>query len=476
MDGLEAVEIKFSYVEKQSSILRFDSNFYLKEFLYEENLILNAPHYKIVDIRSDIKSFGAYSLNNFFEYQDSGVPFVRGINLRGGMVDFSDMVFIDNQANQLLYKSVVKPEMILMSMSGTIGDLAIAEKDWDYPINSNQDIAKIVIDRKKCNPYMVYAFLRTKFGQNNITREGRGSVQQHIFLSQIDELLIPHFTDKFQSSIEETIVVAQQKLKESKALYKEAEETLLSALGLTNYVPTEDNVIIKSLSESFGESGRLDSEFYQPRYDEIENAIRNYSGGADILSNQMKSISSGEYSDGYAEFDSVVNKIFYIRNSNMSNGEIVVEGDYYINPASFNKFVTKGDIVTSRVGTIGLFASINEDISGSAYSDNVLCISPNASLSSDAYTLYFNSMPNQILLERISKGSVQPLVTQTDIKNILIPLLEEALQKDLEKLVKKSYQLQQESKHLLDLAKRSVELAIEKDEETAMQLIKQSIK
>lgn len=104
----------------------------------------------------------------------------------------------------MLWKSEVKPEMILLSMSGTIGDVAIASKNWNYPINSNQDIAKINT-QGKINAYFLYAFLMSKFGQNYLKREARGSVQQHVFLSQIEQFEVPIFSKNFYNLIQNVV-------------------------------------------------------------------------------------------------------------------------------------------------------------------------------------------------------------------------------------------------------------------------------
>ncbi len=163
MKRLEISEINFLYV-KLNSIFRFDSNYFQKELINQEGLIRNHNYKTLLNYEVDLKSFGAYSLNNFVEYLEEGVPFIRGINMKKGRILFDNMVFISENTNDLLWKSEVKPEMILLSMSGTIGEVAIASKNWKYPINSNQDIAKI--DTKgKINPYLLYTFLLSKFGQ-----------------------------------------------------------------------------------------------------------------------------------------------------------------------------------------------------------------------------------------------------------------------------------------------------------------------
>lgn len=217
---------------------------------------------------ASLLSFGAYSLNNSVTYIESGVPFIRGVNMKQGRISFSDMTYISEEAHKLLWKSEVKPEMILLSMSGTIGEVAIASKNWNYPINSNQDIAKI--DTKgRINPYYLYTFLLSKFGQDYLLREARGSVQQHVFLSQIEQFEIPKLTQEIQVEIQALIEKSESIQNQSEIAYARAENVLLEHLGLTNYAPSIESINIKPFKTSFLTTGRLDAELYQPEYETL---------------------------------------------------------------------------------------------------------------------------------------------------------------------------------------------------------------
>ena len=143
MEGLEISEIQYKYVRNKNDVFRVDSNYFQKDFLIKESIIRDKKHATLLELGAKLKSFGAYSLNNSVNYFESGIPFIRGVNMKKGRISFNDMIYIDSTANSLLWKSEIKPEMILLSMSGSIGDVAIASKKWNYPINSNQDIAKI---------------------------------------------------------------------------------------------------------------------------------------------------------------------------------------------------------------------------------------------------------------------------------------------------------------------------------------------
>ena len=91
------------------------------------------------------------------------------------------------------------------------------------------------------------------------------------------------------------------------------------------------------------------------------------------------------------------------------------------------------------------------------------------------YTLYFNTRPNRALMNRISGGSVQPLVTQTSIKSLPIPVLGITFQKLLAEKISSSFKLKTQSKQLLEIAKTGVERAIEDDEEGAIDWMNQQL-
>jgi hypothetical protein len=165
LEGLEISEVNFSYVRGSNDIFRIDSNYFQKKFLKEESVITARGGQTLQKLGVQLRSFGAYSLNNSVDYLDAGVPFIRGVNMKKGRVNFDDLIYISNEAHSLLWKSEITPETVLLSMSGTVGDVALASKIWEYPVNSNQDIAKI--DTKGLlNPYALYALARSRLKCN----------------------------------------------------------------------------------------------------------------------------------------------------------------------------------------------------------------------------------------------------------------------------------------------------------------------
>ena len=458
MEGLEISIVPFSYVLEKSDICRFDSFFYSKNFLYEENLIEKHSNKSLKELNAKLLSFGAYSLNNLVEYKNTGIPFIRGVNMKNGILDFSDVIYIDDFAHKLLWKSEVNPEMILLSMSGTIGDVAIAMPQYKYPMNSNQDIAKIDLRNCNINPYFVYAYLCSQYGQNFLKREARGSVQQHVFLSQIENLRIPNFTDTFQSKIESLVKSAHAKLEESKSLYSQAEDLLLGELGLKDWQPKNTLHTTKKFSD-FAQSGRLDAEYYQPKYDEIEKVIKSYKGGYDIVSNLFnQNLDVCDYKKteyNYVEIGDV----------NVGDGSVSFNKvDTSELPDNAKRVLHKNDILISKVrpyrGAVAIIDFEQEDLIGSGA---FTVLQEKSSYKKETLQILFRTAVYKDWLLKWNVGSSYPVIKDEDILNLPIPILPEAIQTKIASLIQQSFEYKAQSKQLLEDAKRMVEAEIEKN-------------
>lgn len=70
-------------------------------------------------------------------------------------------------------------------------------------------------------------------------------------------------------------------------------------------------------------------------------------------------------------------------------------------------------------------------------------------------------------MDKFSGGSVQPLITQTFIKFLPIPIFDLQFQHKLNSKIYKSFEINKKSKQLLEIAKTGVERAIETNETMA---------
>ena len=91
----------------------------------------------------------------------------------------------------------------------------------------------------------------------------------------------------------------------------------------------------------------------------------------------------------------------------------------------------------------------------------------------DYLTLVLNSPIVQLQAERDSSGAIIQHWNPSEIEKIVIPILDFEIQTSISEKVQESFALRHQSEKLLEYAKRAVEIAIEQDEETAMEWLKE---
>lgn len=118
---------------------------------------------------------------------------------------------------------LLEPGMILVSRSGTIGNICIVPPHWKHWIAS-EDLIRVQ-PKKELEGY-IYCFLSSEYGQALIKRFAFGSVQDHIDCEQVAEFPIPRLADK---KIEQAI---NQKVAECNQMRAKAYELEIQALSI----------------------------------------------------------------------------------------------------------------------------------------------------------------------------------------------------------------------------------------------------
>ena len=154
------------------------------------------------------------------------------------------------------------------------------KQDKDFVFASY--LVRLVVDKKIILPEYLTVFLNTKIGQNEIKRRARQSINQtNVNPEEVKQIKIPLFPLSFQQEIEEMVKTSHACLEQSKDLYRQAEVLLYRELGLDPENPLASiethsgslNISVRPLSQSLNATGRLDSEYYPQKYDEIPRVI-----------------------------------------------------------------------------------------------------------------------------------------------------------------------------------------------------------
>ena len=471
MDGLEAVELSLSEITHENIALRVDSEYFKKAGIVADELVRSRKWAHLRELASRVQSFGAYSLCNQVVYLESGIPFLRCVNIKQGIVDFNEVLYINNEANKLLWKSAVKPGMVLLSMSGSVGNAAVALNNWTYPVNSNQDIAKIT--PANLNPYYLTAYFGSQTGQAQLLRHPVGSVQQHIFLWQIENLAIPLASPSFQNEIENQFKAAYERFDHSHSLYSAAEETLLKELSLIGWKPRDEQSTTRSVKDA-ASANRLDAEHFQTKYWAIRSKCISYPDGAEPLSELITSITNGVESREFVD-----QGVPYLRVGDMRMLRIDPQSPVLIPRLAAVALKSKiqlkaGDVLIARSGSIGQAAVVTPEHIDSILSSHLMRIrlKPNSRVQPVYFALFMATLPGvqQVLMH--SNGGVVPEISQPNLKLVVVPLLKKKVQDRLAELIEESQKTENCASELLGRTWEAVNIAIKSDEKAALDFLK----
>ena len=373
----------------------------------------------------------------------------------------------------MLWKSHCHKGQVLITMAGEyLGRVAVYNIDREA--SSNQAIAKVTLVSGQ-SPYTISTFLNSKFGQHQIQRFKTITGQPNINMSLIESLRIPEFSNQFSKSIEVLMHSIDEIRASASNVYLEAEQTLLEAVGLAEFKPSAQNTNIKTFAQSFGTSGRLDAEYYQPKYEEVmaEIASQTHAKLVDVVTIK-KSIEPG--SDAYAD-----EGLPFIRVSDFSKTGLTTPdkclSDQYVeaNQKLLNSLKPRRNtILFSKDGSVGAAYCLREDLQG-VTSGAILHLNlMRDDVLPEYLTLVLNSKLVQMQAERDAGGSIILHWRVGEIENVILPIIDLTTQTNISQLVQQSFSLKAQSEHLLNVAKRAVEMAIEQDEVVAMHFIENS--
>lgn len=466
MEGLEASVLSFSEVKSDNRDIRIDSPYFSREALAADALIASRNPEKVNKIASDVRSFGAYALTNEFEYQDEGIPFLRCTNFAGDFINFGDVLRISREAHTLLHKSEVTPGMVLLSMSGSVGSVAVALDTWKYPINSNQDIAKIV-PASVC-PFYLAAFLSSSFGQTQLDRLPVGSVQQHIFLWMIERISVPRFSAALEEKVGALAKAAYERNEAVGQFFTQAEKTLLESLGLADWTPPEPLSYTARASDAFA-AGRLDAQYFMPAKEQVRQSLAALPGR--VLGDRMDSIRDMFVPDrappemqvrNYDVTDALV-PLLDAEKEPQAAGEI----------GSIKKTLKDGDLAISRLRAYLREIAVvrtGDDIP-SVGSSEFIVLRPKRGqrdISPETLMVFLRSAPAQTILKWCQDGSQHPRFSEGDLLSIPVPDAVASVSDQITSIVQEGFAARYKARQLLEAAKRAVEIAIEDGEPAAL--------
>ncbi len=462
--------ITYSIIQKSQleGAKRLDAEYYQPEYLKVADKLKALPHETLENISESLVSFGAYELTNYIEWKESGIPFIVAENVKEGVIDYDGVRFIDEKVDEILQKSRVNDGQVLLSMSGSVGNAAVAV-NTPQRLNSNQDIVKITL-KKAYSPFFLAAFLNSKYGRSQVLRLPVGSVQQHIFLWQTKTLMVPILPREVIGSIENIYQRGLERLENSKSFYSRAEILLLEELGLKDWIPDlvgNDNEWTVNFSE-IKNANRMDAEYFQPKYKKLISVVAKKANIQNL--EKIFDFKRGVFIDtSYYTEQKTQRPYIRIKELAEKGGinelEIIYINEKYLDDK--NSKLKENDLVVAIIGdTIGKTNRIDKTLSSGYCSNNTARLRVKSDwiekMLPEYSEILFQSTFIQSQIEQKKAQTGQPKISDNEIRSVKIPVLPKPTQQKIADLVRQSHEARKKAKQLLEEAKHKVEELIEK--------------
>ena len=268
--------VNYSQIDK--SLFRLEAEF------YNSSSLLNTYCFS----GEDIIDFVQYGTSKELNEEKRGFPTLRLNEFDSFFIKYPQKYcdVIDNDVFQSL--ALKKGDVLICRTNGNpklVGKSAIVPEDSDYAFAFY--LFRVRPKEERLLPTTLVTYLNSSVGRSEIEKHLMVSNQANFSPAKFREILIPQFGAEIQARIDKSIWESFSKHSKSKQIYAQAQNLLLSELGLTDWQPKHQLTFVKNYSDT-QQAERIDAEFYQPKYEEIEETIKTYANGYTFIKDEFR--------------------------------------------------------------------------------------------------------------------------------------------------------------------------------------------
>jgi len=443
---------------------RIDPFYYRPEF-YELVRQLEHLKWKIVKL-SDIfeinRGGSPRPIHKFFTTEENGVNWIKIGDTKG--------------VDKYIYKTnqKIKPEGVKFSREVKEGDFILS--------NSMSFGRPYIMKTKGCihdgwlllrekdkdlNKEFLYYLLSTNFIYRFFKRATLGGVVENLNIDLVKEIRVPipslHIQNKIVSLMDSAYSSKKSKESEALNLLDSINDYVLDELGIK--LPELEDKRTYVVNSDEAENKRIDAYYYQPKFEEIEKAVKKGKFEVKELKDSLDYHKKGIEVGSNAYIDE---GIPFIRIADIDDYKIkYAETDKKIKLELYEKLKEyqpkKDELLFSKDGSIGFCVVVNEN-KDSIISGGILRLKVKKDVNNFYIKTILSSKFFKILTERESIGSIIKHLTPEVFLSLKIPLpplsVQNKIADEVKRRMQKAEHLQKEAKEELEKAKQEVEKII----------------
>lgn len=441
-----------------SSTQRFDSDCWKPEYIENEKTLKGMDCTSIGEATQFVRC-GPFGSNLLCEnYVPNGVLVLRPFNLKQLTVERGNLAYIPEEVCRLQRLGFYEAGDIMFARVGDVRAAALRAFPAKVTISPNVIAARMKPTAP--DPYFTVAFLNTRYGLSQLIRGMKTVAQPTITVDLVKAVLVPKVPSNVQQAVRARVQSAFEQEDLSHTALAEAEAILTAALGLDR-VDLTPRLFYEDTYAHAAAAARFDPEYYQPAKWNVLRALAAMPGK--LLEEHFRpvkklwqpteqpasaTVRNYDLTDALAPFlDDTT--------PTATAGEI----------KSTKKRFEPGDLVISRLRSYlkeiaVVLPSDGAPLVGST--EFIVLRSRKTGLSAEALLAFLRSTPIQTVLKWCQDGSNHPRFAEKELLRLPVPDAVLKVQDNITAKIKDAIAARQESRRLLDEAKRTVEAAIPK--------------
>jgi len=305
---------------------------------------------------------------------------------------------------------------------------------------------------EKINSETLLVYLNTVPWKQEILKYKMVSNQANFSPAKFNKIKIPNINIDIQQKVSEIVQTAYDKKQKSKQLYQEAEDLLLTELWLKNHTVSH-TLTFSTTKKEIDNTWRYDADYFQPKYDKLIEKIENYKWGWDYVENYIKVQDKNFIPEEWKLYK-------YIALANVSAQWFIsdCEENYWKElPTRARRLVKEWNVIVSSIEWSLSSCAVIEKEFNWALCSNGFYVLHSDYFNSECLLVLFKSNIIQTLLKKWCSWTILTAISKDELNKIQIPLIDQKIQKEISDKIKESFKLRNESKQLLEQAKKMVE-------------------
>ena len=412
-----------------------------------------------------LRKLGSFSCSAFYPaathlYSEGGMPFLRCVDI------INYPLISDDQPFARIPKTFVYSHSSIRSLSA--GDIVISKvgtpcyasllaDDMPEAAMTRTVLGMSSINKEIVNPFYLIAFLRSRYGFDQLMRQRELTIQYQLTLERTRKVRVLIPDRSIQDDIGDDIKAYFQHMRSSKMAYEQAQHLLESELGLdklnfqkpVGYTARFSTI---GLSDTFT-SGRIDAQCFAPDAVFYQTWLREHASCdrlANLLVEMVKGRQQTETDSGSTDYCSI---------KHISGHELTGVSKCY--PAMDTPLAVQDDLLLAITGaTIGKIGIVKR-YQKLAFCGDLLCFRVNSRIDPHYLLVVLDHLIGQVQFNRWITGSTNGHLAPRDVRRVLVPRLNADIETRISGLIEESLKKRVESEALLTQAKSRVEQLIE---------------